>query len=236
MAKKKKVEEVVEDVKFEKMVEEEEILENDFEEFDDEDIVEKEEVVCSCGPDCRCGEKHGSSNENRTLKNLQVISCITLCISVVVLLVSLITLNKVTNLNGTTKEETAEEEQEVEYDVSMFTEITAEEFIKMFKEKDGKRRYIYTGTSSCSYCIAFLPSLQKSVEEYDYTLYYLDVAKVTQEELTEIQGLHEKFEEFFGYTPMVFVTKNAEVRGVNEGYVEYETYAKFLEDNKASKK
>ena len=35
---------------------------------------------------------------------------------------------------------------------------------------------------------------------------------------------------------MVFVTKNAEVRGVNEGYVEYETYAKFLEDNKASKK
>ena len=48
--------------------------------------------------------------------------------------------------------------------------------------------------------------------------------------------LDEKFKEFFGYTPMVFVTKNAVVRDVNEGYVEYETYAKFLEDNKVSKK
>jgi len=236
MAKKKKVEkvekveEVVEDVKFEKMIEEEEILEKDFEEFDDEDSMKKEEHSC------KCGDNHCSSNENKGIKNLQVISCITLCISVIVLLISLITLNKVTNLNGTTSKAGDEDEQVVEYDVSMFKEITAKEFIKMFKEKDGKRHYIYTGTSSCSYCIAFLPSLQKSVEEYDYTLYYLDVASVTQEEMEEIQGLDDKFKEFFGYTPMVFVTKNAVVRDVNEGYVEYETYAKFLEDNKVSKK
>lgn len=235
MAKKKKVEkteEVVEDVKFEKMVEEEEILEKDFEEFDDEDAKGAHE--CACGENCHCGEKHG--NENRTLKSLQIITCISLCVSVVVLLISLITLNKVNNLNGTASSEGDEQVQEAEYDVSMFTEISAKDFIKMFKEKDGKRHYIYTGTSSCSYCIAFLPSLQKSVEEYDYTLYYLDVAKVTQEEMEEIQGLDEKFKEFFGYTPMVFVTKNAVVRDVNEGYVEYETYAKFLEDNKVSKK
>lgn len=234
MAKKKKVEkveEVVEDVKFDKMVEEEEILEKDFEEFDDEDAAH-EEHACNCGEDHHCASK-----ENRGLKNLQVISCITLCISVVVLLISLITLNKVNNLNGTTASTEGDDTtEEVEYDVSMFKEITAEEFIKMFKEKDGKRYYVYTGTSSCSYCIAFLPSLQKSVEEYDYTLYYLDVAKVTQDEVTEIQELDDKFAEFFGYTPMVFVTKNAEVRDVNEGYVEYETYAKFLEDNKVSKK
>lgn len=234
MAKKKKVEkveEVVEDVKFNKMVEEEEILEKDFEEFDDEDSMAHEEHTCNCG------DHHCASNENKGLKGLLVVSCITLCISVVVLLVSLITLNKVNNLNGTasTKEET-EEVQEAEYDVSMFKEINAKEFIKMFKEKDGKRHYIYTGTSSCSYCLAFLPSLQKSVKEYDYTLYYLDVAKLTQEEVTEIQKLDDKFAEFFGYTPMVFVTKNAVVRDVNEGYVEYETFAKFLEENKVSKK
>ena len=150
MAKKKKVEkteEVVEDVKFEKMVEEEEILEKDFEEFDDEDAKGAHE--CACGENCHCGEKHG--NENRTLKSLQIITCISLCVSVVVLLISLITLNKVNNLNGTASSEGDEQVQEAEYDVSMFTEISAKDFIKMFKEKDGKRHYIYTGTSSCSY-------------------------------------------------------------------------------------
>ena len=46
----------------------------------------------------------------------------------------------------------------------------------------------------------------------------------------------ETFEEDFPATPMVYLVGKGEVKDVNEGYTEYDTYVKFLEDNGVEKK
>lgn len=177
------------------------------------------------------------------VKGLKILTCISICITIISLLISLVILSKVSGNNtyssgsgngsgeGTVDQGT---NSEVEYDVSMFTEISFDDFMEMYKED--KHYFVYTGRSTCGYCVAFLPTLQQSVSEYDYTLYYLDIDKVSQEDLTEIAELHSKYETTIGATPMVYLMGKKNVVAVNEGYTEYETYAKFLEDNGVSKR
>ena len=175
------------------------------------------------------------------VKGLKILTCISICITIVSLLVSLVVLSKVsgndTYSSGNESGQGSGDQginSEVEYDVSMFTEISFDDFKEMYKED--KHYFVYTGRSTCGYCVAFLPTLQQSVSEYDYTLYYLDIDKVSQEQLQEIAKLHSKYETTIGATPMVYLMGKKNVVAVNVGYTEYETYAKFLEDNGVKKR
>ncbi len=134
-----------------------------------------------------------------------------------------------------TETETTEATEDSEYDVSMFKEIDKDEFIDMVKDKK-KKYFVYTGRSTCGYCRQMLPNLQKSVNEYDYTLYYFDTENVTQDDVDDIKKLDEVFETDFPATPMVYYVGNGKVNDVNEGYTEYDTYASFLESNDVDKK
>ncbi len=177
------------------------------------------------------------------VKGLKILTCISICITIISLLISLVVLSKVSgddtyssgngngNVEGNGDQGT---NSEVEYDVSMFTEISFDDFMEMYKED--KHYFVYTGRSTCGYCVAFLPALQQSVSEYDYTLYYLDIDKVSQDELKKIAELHSKYETTIGATPMVYLMGKKNVVAVNVGYTEYETYAKFLEDNGVKKR
>ena len=177
------------------------------------------------------------------VKGLKILTCISICITIISLLISLVVLSKVSgddtyssgNGNGNVEGNGDQGiDSEVEYDVSMFTEISFDDFMEMYKED--KHYFVYTGRSTCGYCVAFLPALQQSVSEYDYTLYYLDIDKVSQDELKKIAELHSKYETTIGATPMVYLMGKKNVVAVNEGYTEYETYAKFLEDNGVKKR
>ena len=158
-----------------------------------------------------------------------------LIISVVALFVSLIILSKVSHIDSFYVEED-ETDQTVEsgYDTSMFTSVSDDDFISFFEEDDDTVRFVFSGRSTCSYCVAFLPYLQQSVEEYDYTLYYLDIDQVSKYD--EISDLDEKLAENFSYTPMVYAIKNGEVIDINDGYTEYSTLTEFLEENGVEKK
>ena len=123
-----------------------------------------------------------------------------------------------------------EEDKETEYDVSMFKSITSNDFINMFNEKN-KTYFVYTGRSSCGFCVKFLPVLQQSIKDYDYSVYYLDVLTVDDSAYKTITNIDAKLEENFGYTPMVFAIRDGKVIDVNEGYTEYSVYKKFLEQN-----
>jgi len=209
---------------FEKLVAEEEIEE--VEEFDDDEYYD----------DLR-KENDIDSDSNNDIKVLKILTCVCICVAAVSLFISLIILSKIEHINSFYVEKTPEEESSVteDYDTSMFKEISVDDFIDMFDEDDNKIRFVYTGTSRCSYCVAFLPALQQSIEEYDYTLYYLNTDNVTGDDVSEIVEFDDDLEENFPSTPMVYAVKNGKVIDFNNGYTEYSTYVKFLKDNDVEK-
>ena len=223
----KKVEEVEEDVL-------------DFEEYDDEDEVvvrpthnkQKEKVK---------EEKENDYHKNHSNVSFkEYLPIATFIISIITLILVLAILVKIDDQDGTTKKSTSEgsgpdETETAEYDTSMFTEIDAEKFVDLINNKK-EYYFVYTGRPSCSYCQMMIGNYQKSVEEYDYELYYFDTENVTSETIEEIHKLDEVFERDFPSTPMVYLVGKGEVKDVNEGYTEYSTYTSFLEDNGVDRK
>ncbi len=130
--------------------------------------------------------------------------------------------------------EATEEETSDEYDVSMFTEIDADKLVDLYNSK--KLSVIYFGRPTCGFCVQFLPSLQKSVEEYDYELYYVDIDKVSDDDVEKITKLDDFFEEKYGETPTVVFVKNKKIVDNQVGAADYDTYADMLEDNGIDKK
>jgi len=204
---------------FDKMVDEEELEENV---YDEEDSYKSSEDF----------------NLVSEVKALKILICVSICVAVLSLLLSLVILSKVSDGTSNEKNESSENNNggnaAAEYDTSMFTEIDVDDFLDMYKG-DGQY-FVYTGRGTCGYCVAFLPYLQQSVSEYNYTLYYLDIDKVNKADLTEIAELHDKFAQTIGATPMVYFMGNKDVVDVNEGYTEYATYASFLEKNGITKR
>ena len=216
---------------FKKLVDEEEIEEMAYDEDDDSYEV----------------SYHDSDefNLNNEVKALKILTCISICITIISLLISLVILSKVTgNTYSSGSDNTGAgsgagngsggSQEQVEYDTSMFTEISIDDFMDMYK-KD-KKYFVYTGRATCGYCVAFLPTLQQSISEYDYTLYYLDVDKLSNDDLTKIAELHDDFADTIGGTPMVYVMGKKDVKDINRGYTEYSTYASFLEKNGIKKR
>ena len=152
--------------------------------------------------------------------------------------------------NGSNVGSSSEEEVPTEYDVSMFNKISFDDFKDMLEDGDKKVRFVFTGRSNCTFFLRFLPSLQKSVEEYDYQLDYLDMitvydtqastySKEDDETLEEIRDMDSHFTDqntYLGSTPMVYVVQNGKVIDVHAGYTEYEDYASFLEEHDVKKK
>lgn len=127
------------------------------------------------------------------------------------------------------------EQQSGEYDVSMLTAINADNFVEFFKGSDLK--IIYMGREDCGYCVSFLPTLQKSLEDYDYTLHYYDINSNSDTASVEkIQALDEFFKENYGVTPIVVFVKDNKVVDQLVGAVDYETVESLLVKNNISKK
>ena len=238
--KKEKDKKVVKEGKEEvsKKVVDEDEFEEEVEEFDDEDEgVELSNV-------------NTSSNPNSEYKSIKILLSIGICFLAVIFIILLLLLNKVSSIaknyetyGATTNDgsQTSDQSTDAEdYDVSMFEEISMDEFKDWLEDEDDDSiRLVYTGRSTCSVCVAFLPTLQQSVEDYDYTLYYLNTGSLTQSLAEEIQGMDEVLGDensLFGSTPMVYAIKNGKVIDVNAGYTEYSTYEEFLKNNDVEEK
>jgi len=230
-------------IKKEKIKEvEEEIDSLEFEEYDDEDDTKEAPFNKEKERKERITMKK-EKVERKTNKSIlgeckEYISIASLIIGIITLILSIIILVKVNNLNGTTKKGSTgsgESADTSDYDTSMFKEIDVDKFIEMF-ENENRYYFVYTGRPTCSYCRMMIGNYQKSVKEYDYDLYYYDTQSVTSEIVEKIKGLDDTFEKDFPATPMVYLVGKGEVKAVSEGYTEYETYAKFLENNGVDKK
>lgn len=149
-----------------------------------------------------------------------------LTINTFVLIVSNVDTKKSTASTTTTTEENEE------YDVSMMNTVNVDKVLKLYESKSAQ--VIYLGRSTCGYCVKFLPALQKAQKEYGYKTNYLDITTVSEEDQAKL--LKKDNDEGFlaknyGATPMVLVVKNGKLVDTWIGYSEYDSFAKFIEDN-----
>lgn len=132
----------------------------------------------------------------------------------------------------------AETSENVDYDVSMFTSVTADTLGDAVSEDTAK--IVYIGRDSCGYCVQFLPVLQQAQEDYDYETLYLDITTVTtteqQDKILAFDNEEKFLEENFGGTPMVLLMKDGKLVDTWIGYAEYSEYSAWLEENGFAKK
>jgi len=171
------------------------------------------------------------NNENGTsLKKVKDLLYVIIGLLVVSLIIGIINTSNIVALskddNTNTEEET---EVDPDYDVSEFTEVDFDG-LKSAIAKDGYV-VVYMGVASCPNCVNFIPVLKQAQTDYKYTTYYVDMDKITQEEVTYIYSLDDYFDEEFGYTPLIAIFKDGKFVNGRTGYTEYASYAAFLEQN-----
>lgn len=115
-----------------------------------------------------------------------------------------------------------------DYDTSMFTAITPDEFVKKFK--NGETAFVLFARGSCGYCQQFRPIAAESLKKYNYKLYYLNTTQLKDENIETIQALDSKLDSITS-TPSVYYIKGKKVVDIQSGYTDLETYGSFLKKN-----
>ena len=167
-------------------------------------------------------------NTEEYLKKIYTMLIVVLVISIMSLLIGLVNYS---NTKGTTTENnssttTNNGSSTSDYDVSMFNAVSVKDILKFLGTNNKETHVLYLGRSTCSACVAFLPNLQATQKEMNFTTDYLDITTVDttsddfkkfgellSKEITQsINGESQtgKISEFYGYTPMVIVVKNGE--------------------------
>ena len=162
------------------------------------------------------------------LNKIYTMLIIVLAISIMSLLIGLVNYSN-TKGNTTTNETLTPSNNgssTSDYDVSMFNAVSVSDILKFLGTSNKEAHILYLGRSTCSACVAFLPNLQATQKEMNFTTDYLDITTVDttsddykkfsnllSKEITQtVNGTSEtgKISEFYGYTPMIIVVKNGE--------------------------
>ena len=181
------------------------------------------------------------------LKKIYTMLIAVLVISVMSLMIGLVNYSNTkgqTNNNSSTTTNNGSSTNN--YDVSMFNEVSVSDILKYLGTSNKDTHVLYLGRSTCSACIAFLPGLQETQKEMNFTTDYLDIEKVSTDsddfkefssllskEITQnINGTSQtgKISEFYGYTPMVIVVKNGEAVDAIVGSYSKENLQSFLKN------
>ncbi len=123
--------------------------------------------------------------------------------------------------------------QDIKYDTSKFNHIKGSDMQNFFKE--GKH-FVYIGRKTCPHCVHFSPVLNKSVSKFKYTLNYLDIEKITEDEFNMIRTLDPFLEKNFGSTPMVIVVDGGKIIDKVQGNIPENDYYNFLKNNNVKEK
>lgn len=82
-----------------------------------------------------------------------------------------------------------------------------------FKEKMANKATfaLYIGNEDCSHCLAYKPTLEGVLKDYDITIYHLDNSKLSKEEYTEFKS----YINISGTPTVVFITEGEEETTLN---------------------
>lgn len=107
-----------------------------------------------------------------------------------------------------------------------YIEITMEDYQELMKED---YFVVVIGKTGCSFCSKYQPVMNKIVEEYDVKMYYVDIAKLTNDDYNTLISTTTYFDENEWGTPLTLVFKNGEYYNAFSGYAEKSTIVNFLE-------
>jgi len=103
------------------------------------------------------------------------------------------------------------------------------EILEMLEKKQDF--VLFCGTATCETCAAFRPILEEVCQDYELTVYYLDV---TDYESAEIKELTYNYLYRLEWTPSVYVIKQGRSVALNENdndtLLKYGTLLKWLEE------
>ena len=102
----------------------------------------------------------------------------------------------------------------------------ADEVLEKLENKESF--IVYVGYDDCQSCKEFNPILNKLIENYDITIYYLPTAdKQTEDQLNEIQ--YNYFYRMY-WTPTTYIVEDGEVLAIKEQLIEYEELVEWLKE------
>lgn len=110
-----------------------------------------------------------------------------------------------------------------------YKEISYEQLFSKLSNDDN---FVFVvGQESCHNCVSFKVVMDKIIKEENITVYYVDSAKLKDDEELVLIG------QFFAdkgqiYTPVMFVIEDGHLKNKQVGYKNYSVTKKFLIDNK----
>ena len=113
-----------------------------------------------------------------------------------------------------------------------YISIGIDEYLDIIKE-DGYH-LMFIGRDTCGYCVQFKDSINESLEDYDYDVYYLNLDNLTTEDIEKLYATDEFFTDNEGNwgTPLTFLYKDGKRIAEIKEYVDTETLVSFLQENK----
>ena len=99
------------------------------------------------------------------------------------------------------------------------------------KAAEDKLTVLTLGQTTCSHCIAFKPTAQKIVSQYDIDWYWIDVDEGAKVQLSnsDIQILQEQFPDFEG-TPYTAIVRGGQILDKINGEADYDSVIEILEN------
>ena len=157
----------------------------------------------------------------------KMLHCLYVIIAILVLNSILLTVSL--GSKSTTNNSTNNEQEELPFDVSKFTEMTTDQAMETIQA--GGVQVFFIGHSSCGYCRLFVPVLQQAQEAFGYTTIYIDTDKLTNADSERWTALDEYVQQSFGRTPLTVITKDGQYLDGLLGYTDYDTFKELLERN-----
>ena len=88
-------------------------------------------------------------------------------------------------------------------------DISLNEFKEMVANKETFAGYI--GNENCSHCVAYLPTLESVLKEYNITIYHIDNSKLSEKKLGEFKT----YVNYSGTPTVAFITNGEEETSLN---------------------
>jgi len=111
-----------------------------------------------------------------------------------------------------------------------YVSVSLDQYLDTIK-KDGYH-LMFIGSENCGYCTQFKESINESLEDYSYNVYYLSIDGLSTDEMEKLYATDSYFTEEEWGTPLTFLYKDGKVVDVLNGYVEANELVKFLKENK----
>ena len=108
--------------------------------------------------------------------------------------------------------------------------VSLDEYKDIIKEKG--YHFMFIGSEQCGYCTQFKGSVEESLKNNDYKVYYIDISTLSEDEYNELVKTDEYMSQNEWGTPLNLLYKDGKRIAELNGYVSADELVEFLKENK----